>query len=101
MYSRSDGVEDDGKVKGLGVPPPIGHFIAQRLAVLLVELDNVVDAMGVLSDQCALLEQREDFGKVGPCREGLDVLEELMLGNASERVFDPACVSRSKSTGRY
>lgn len=83
------------------MPPPVGHFIAQCLTVLLVELNDVVDAVRFLGDQCTLLEQREDFGKVGPGREGLDVLEELMLWDANERVFDPACVSRNKSAGWY
>lgn len=99
LYSRSDGVENDGKVKGLGVPPSVGYFITQCLTVLLVELNDVVDAVGVLGDQCTLLEQREDFGKVGPDREGLDILEKLILGDANERVFDPGCVSLSNLIG--
>lgn len=68
--------------------PPVGQLIAQGLAILLIKLDDAVDAFGMLGDQCTLLEQREDVGQVGLGGEGLDVLEELMLGDANEGIFD-------------
>lgn len=88
LYGGSNGVEDDGKVKSLRVSPPVGQLIAQGLAILLIKLDDAVDAFGMLGDQCTLLEQREDVGQVGLGGEGLDVLEELMLGDANEGIFD-------------
>lgn len=67
--------------------PLIGHLVAQRLTILFIELNDVIDAVGVLSNQGALLEQREDVGQVGLGGESLDVLKKLVLGDANKGVF--------------
>lgn len=101
LDSCSDGVEDDCEVESLGVSPSVGHLVAQGLAVLFIKLDNAVDAWGILSDQCTLLEQGEDVGQVGLGGEGLDVLEELLFGNAGKRVLDSAWVSTGRCAECY
>jgi hypothetical protein len=77
----SDGIEDDGEVQNLRVPPAVGHFLPKSLSFVLVEFGDVFEGVGRLCDQGGLAQQRQDVVEPRLFAEGFDILEELLTRN--------------------
>jgi hypothetical protein len=67
----------------------MGELVAQHATVVIVKLFNAIDISWVLGDQCTLLQERDLVFKAVLISKFLNVLENLFLGDALERVLDP------------
>lgn len=67
----------------------MGVLVAQHATVVIVKLFNAINVSWVLGDQCTLLQEHELVFKAVLISKFLNVLENLLLGDALERVLDP------------
>jgi hypothetical protein len=65
----------------------------QNQTILLGEIWDVVDAARILCGQGALLEKGDDVHHVIFSGKVLDILEELVSGDAGQGIFDPVTIS--------
>lgn len=73
----------------------MSNFIPQDIAISFIKFDDVLDCAWRLSNKSALFQQIANFSQVVLIRKYVNVRQQLILGNASERVLDPALVSKS------
>ena len=88
LHGGGDGVENDGDIQRPGVFPSTGDFLAEALAVGIVELGDILKVGRILGDQGSFAQQRERVNHIVPLREFLDVLHKLLFGQAHQRVLD-------------
>jgi hypothetical protein len=72
------------------VPPLVRHLEAERVFLLRRKLLHLIEAAGVLRDDGALLELRDDIVEVMFGGKVLDILHENISRNVGERIGDPA-----------
>lgn len=69
--------------------PLVGDFLAQYSSVFIVELLDLVNVRGALGDQSSLDKNRHHFPEVKLGGELLDILDQLLLGDANKWILDP------------
>lgn len=74
--------------------PAVSDFVSQNASISFVKLGNVLDGMGSLRNERALAQQIADVSKFISGGEVFNVLEQLILRHAGERVLDSVQVSR-------
>lgn len=70
------------------------NLVSKDLSVGVVKLDDVLDRSWRLCYQRALSQQIANLSKVMLLGKQVDVLEELVFGNASQRILDPESISK-------
>lgn len=83
MDRRRNGIQDDGKVQALGVPPSMRAFLQQNLAVPIIELGDAVHGAGVLGDKGSLLKQRQDVHELIAVRKMGDLVEQAVFRDSA------------------
>lgn len=82
-------VEDDCVVEGLRVLPAVSDLLPQGPPVVLVEVIQVLKGGGILGDQSALGQERQDvLGQALFLLELGDIAEELLSGDVAEGSAD-------------
>jgi hypothetical protein len=90
LNSGSDRVEDDGDVENSGMLPLVCDFLPQDATVLVVKLMNVVNVCRALRNESALQDIGSNVVQVVFGGKFLDALDERLLGDADEGIFDSA-----------
>ena len=63
------------------MPPTVCDFLAELLALDLIQFGNLLEEVGTLCDERTLAQQREDVLETAISTKGVDVLEELFTRN--------------------
>lgn len=87
-----NGIEDDGEVERLWMPPSVCCLVVQNCTILLGEVGDMVDTARILCGQSALLEEWHNVHHLIFSRKVFDILEKLVPGNASQGIFDPVVI---------
>lgn len=74
--------------------PPVRELNSQSFAIGLIQLLDRINAQWVLRNQGALSEQGLNVLKTMFVGEVINIFEQLSLGDANKRVFDPAPYQR-------
>lgn len=69
--------------------PLVSDFLSQVLAIIIVELLDVIDLCWTLRDQGTLGKSWQDVLELKFSSELLDIPKQLVLWNPNERVLDP------------
>lgn len=91
LDSSADGAGDDGQIERPGDSPLVGDLSLEDHDLVGVEFVLAMDILvgvGVLSDQCALLQYVSVLGDALLLSKLLDLGHELMPGDAREWVLD-------------
>lgn len=95
-----NGIEDDGEVENTRVLPLVRDFLVQNAAILIVELVDLIDMVWALCHQRAFDQVLGDVSQIVVGGELFNVLDQLRLGDASERVLDSVMVRTARSEQR-
>jgi hypothetical protein len=87
-----NGIEDDGEVERLWVPPSVCRLAVQNCTILLGEVGDMVDTARILCGQSALFQEGHNVIHPIFIRKVFDILEKLVPGNASQGIFNPVVI---------
>ncbi len=93
LNRRSDRVQDDSKIQSPGMFPAVCDFLSEQLSIGLVKLDDVFDPCWGLRHQRTLSQEVPNLAKVMFVCERVNILEELVFGDAGQRILDPRHIS--------
>ncbi|KAL9099544.1 MAG: hypothetical protein Q9163_004976, partial [Psora crenata] len=88
LHGSANGTEDDGEVEGKGLAPFVEDLIAESVPFDLVEIGDLLEGRGVLGDEGALFEEWNHLLQIRFLGELLDIVEESVAGDASERILN-------------
>jgi hypothetical protein len=91
-----NGIEDDGEVENTRVLPLVRDLLVQNASILVIELVDLIDMVWALCYQRAFDQILSNIVEIVVGGELLNVLDQLRLGDAGERVLDSAMVSTAR-----
>ena len=66
----------------------MGDLLMQNTSIFIIKLVDLINVMRTLSNQCAFDERGKDINEFIVRGELFDVLDQLGLGNSTERILD-------------
>ena len=88
LYSGTNRAQDDGEVHGPWMRPPVCSLSLELLAFIVGDTWNGLVVARVLCDQGTLLEQSSNVSKSVTLSKCGNLVHELVLRNAGERIAD-------------
>jgi hypothetical protein len=89
LDSSRDGVEDNSEVKDPGMLPPMRDLFVKILSFVFVQLRDLIDRIGTLSNQCTLAKQREDIREILLMGKFFHILHQQLPRDTNERILNP------------
>lgn len=71
------------------MPPAVGDLLAEDLTIRLVQLGNVLNSVGALSNQRSLAKEGKNVGELIFSGVSFNVLKQLFSWDANKRIADP------------
>lgn len=87
LDSGADRADDNGEVERKRVPPAMGGFKAQSLALIIGQLE-IFEVGRVLRDQGASLDKIGVLHEAFLGAEGLDIVHKIIIRDVRQRVGD-------------
>lgn len=101
LNGSCNGVQNDSEIQCPGLVPSVCHFSSEKLSIRLFEFRDMFNRGWRLRNQSALYEQLSDVSQVVLVCEMIDILNQLIFRNASQRVLDSGLVRETDSYLTY
>ena len=73
------------------------YFFSQDLSIGVVKLDNMFDRAWRLCCKCTLSQQVLNIVEIILVGERVNILEQLIFGDAGQRIFDSETISNERN----